>query len=199
MSFVELLILYELWAGERLVLEKAVPRKRRPERPISVSAVPFGSGIDIWPSCRFIGALFRALRALPGGVGRFMPCDIGANPSQFRHIGWEKCEVFLDGLLLLFQYPPGSASALLEGTLPLRYRAGRFACKVPTWRLPVRGHAADLVTEGREEVGIVRVEPGASAAMPYISGGGKTPAHLARHGSLGIQRAATCLKEPQGS
>ena len=55
-SYVELLILYELWAGERLSLEKAHPRYLRPGRPISVSAVPFGPGIDIWRSCRFIGA-----------------------------------------------------------------------------------------------------------------------------------------------
>ena len=45
-SYVELLILYELWAGERLSLEKAVPRYLQPRRPISVSAVPFGPGID---------------------------------------------------------------------------------------------------------------------------------------------------------
>ena len=57
-SFVEILILYELWAGERLELEKAVPRYRRPGRPISVSVVPFGPGTDIWRSCRFLGALF---------------------------------------------------------------------------------------------------------------------------------------------
>ena len=49
-SYVELLILYELWAGERLTLEKAHPRCLRPGRPISVSAVPFGPGIDIWRS-----------------------------------------------------------------------------------------------------------------------------------------------------
>ena len=55
-SYVELLILYELWAGERLELEKAVPRYRRLGRSISVSAVPFGPGTDIWRSCRFIGA-----------------------------------------------------------------------------------------------------------------------------------------------
>ena len=47
-SYVELLILYELWAGERLEFEKAVPRYRRPGRSISVSAVPFGPGTDIW-------------------------------------------------------------------------------------------------------------------------------------------------------
>ena len=55
-SYVELLILYELWAGERLSLEKAHPRYLRRGRPISLSAVPFGPGIDIWRSCRFIGA-----------------------------------------------------------------------------------------------------------------------------------------------
>ena len=60
-SSVELLILYELWAGERLSLEKAHPRYLRPGRPISVSAVPFGPGIGIWRSCHFIGAMMRSL------------------------------------------------------------------------------------------------------------------------------------------
>ena len=90
-SYVELLILYELWAGERLSLEKATPRYLRPGRPISVSAVPFGPGIDIWRSCRFIGALMRSLCLLPGGLGRFVTCSIGANHCRLRHIGWEKC------------------------------------------------------------------------------------------------------------
>ena len=40
-SFVEMLILCERWAGERLVLEEAHPRYLRLGRPISVSAVPF--------------------------------------------------------------------------------------------------------------------------------------------------------------
>ena len=38
-SYVELLILHELWAGERLVLEKAHPWYLRRGRPISVWAV----------------------------------------------------------------------------------------------------------------------------------------------------------------
>ena len=63
--------MYELWAGERLQLEKAVPRYLRPGRPISVSAVPFGPGTDIWRSCRFLGALFRGLRDLPFGLTAF--------------------------------------------------------------------------------------------------------------------------------
>ena len=73
-SYVELLILYELWPGERLELEKAVPRYRRPGRSISVSAVPLGPGTDIWRSFRFLGALFRGLRDLPFGL-------------RLRHIG----------------------------------------------------------------------------------------------------------------
>ena len=72
-------------------MEKAHPRYLRPGRPISVSAVPFGPGIDIWRSCRFIGALMRSLSLLPGGLRRFVPCSIGANHCRLRHIGWEKC------------------------------------------------------------------------------------------------------------
>ena len=147
-SFVELLIIYELWAGERLSLEKAHPRYLRAGRPISVSGVPFGPGIDIWRiwrSCLFIGALMRSLCLLPGGLGRFVPCSIGANHCRLRHIGWEKCghgltsgpresasEPFLNELLGLLRYPPGSGRALLAGTPPLRYCAARFACRKPT-------------------------------------------------------------------
>ena len=143
-SYVELLILYELWAGERLVLEKAHPRYLRPGRPISVSAVPFGPSIDIWRSCRFIGAMMRSLCLLPGGLGRFVPCSIGANHCRLRHLGWERCchglssrpresasAPFLDQLLALFHYPSGSSAALLNGTLPLRYCSVKFAAKVP--------------------------------------------------------------------
>ena len=90
-SFVELLILFELLAGERLSLEKAHPRYLRPGRLISVSSVPFGPGIDVWRSCRFIGALMRSLSLLPGGLRHFVPCSIGANHCRLRHIGWENC------------------------------------------------------------------------------------------------------------
>ena len=174
-SYIELLILFELWAGERLVLEKAVPRYRRPGLPISVSAVPFGPGIDIWRSCRFIGALFRALSALLGVIGRFMPCDVGANHCRHRHIGWAKwghgltsrpresaSEGFLDDLLL-FRYLLRSPPALLGSTLPLQYCAGRFACRIPTWCLPADGHVVDLVTEWSAVGGVVQEEHSAPA------------------------------------
>ena len=126
-----------------------------------MSAVPFGPGIDIWRTCGFIGALVSSLCLLLGGLGRFVPCSIGANHCRLRHIGWEKCghgltsrpresasEAFLHELLLLFQYPPKSSRALLAGTLPLKYCSARFRSRVPTWRLRVPGHAADLVHAG---------------------------------------------------
>ena len=195
-SYVELLILDELWAGERLTLEKAHPRYLRPGRPNSVSAVPFGPGIDFWRSCRFIGALMRSLCLLPGELGRFVPCSIGANHRRLCHIGWEKCghgltsrpwesasEPFLNEFLDLSNSSPGSARALLAGTLPLRYCAARFACRSPTWRLHASGHVTGLVTS------VVGVEGEfVDCEVSWVSGSGpgrkrirlnrKTPAHL---------------------
>ena len=136
-------------------------RYLRPGRPISVSAVPFGPGIDIWSSCRFIGDMMRSLCMLPGGLGRFVPCSIGANHCRLRLLGWERCShgltsrphegasgPFLDQLLLLFHYPPRSSGALLAGSLPLRYCSAKFAFRTPFWTLPVPGHVAGLITDG---------------------------------------------------
>ena len=199
-SYVELLILYELWAGERLSLEKATPRYLRPGRSISVSAVPFGPGTDIWRSCRFLASLMRSLCLLPGGLGRFVPCSIGANHCRLRHIGWEKCGHgltsrpresasvhFLDELLALFRYPSGSGHALLAGTLPLRYCTTRFACMMPTWRLPALGAVHSLVVAYSEVVDKV-VDAQVDRGVCWVSGSGpgrkrirlirKTPAHL---------------------
>ena len=72
-SYLDLLILYEQWAGEKLSLEKAVPRLRRPGR------------------CRFIGALCRSLACLPGRFEILVPCSTCANLSRHRCIGWERC------------------------------------------------------------------------------------------------------------
>ena len=183
-SYVELLILYELGAGERLVLEKAHPRYLRPGRPISVSAVPFGPGIDIWRSCRFFGALMRSLCMLPGGLGRFVPCSIGANHCRLRQVGWERCShgltsrrresasvPFLDQLLPLFQNPPRSSGALFAGTLPLRYCSTRFACRVPFCTLPVPGHVARLIAAEGQAAPVGEVEV-AGRDIHWICGSG---------------------------
>ena len=149
-----------------------------------MSAVPFGPVTDIWRSCRFIGALMRSLCLLPGGLGRFVPCSFGANHCRLRHIGWEKrghgltsrlresaFKPFLNELLGLFQYPPGSGRALLAGTLALRYCAARFACRTPTWRLPESGHVAVLVTAVADVVG--EVVDCAADEVSWVSGLGR--------------------------
>ena len=157
-SYVELLILYERWAGERLRIEEAVPKHRRPGRPISVSAAPLCPDADIWKLCLFFGHMLRALTKLPGGLGRFLLGRIGANHGRLRHVGWEKCchgltcrpressgEVFLCDLLSLLGYPSGSGSALQNGTLQLRYHTVPFARRIPTWRLPTSGQVPKII------------------------------------------------------
>ena len=130
--------------GERLELEKAVPGYRRPGRSISVSAVPFGPGTDIWRSCRFIGALFRGLQDLLLGLRRFVPCDIGASHTGCGTFGGSgvvmvllpgpeslRLKIFLNWLLILFGYPSGSVAALLADVLLFRYCSARLACGLP--------------------------------------------------------------------
>ena len=81
----------------------------------------------------------RSLCTLSGGIGRFVPCAIGANHCRLRHIGWEESghgltcrpretalEAFLNELLL-----SRSAPALLGGVSPLRYCADGFASRSP--------------------------------------------------------------------
>ena len=151
--------------------EKVLPYYRRAGRPISVSAVPVGPGIDIWRSCRFIGSIFRFLDRLPGGLRRFVPCGIGANHCRLRHVGWEKCghglasrpletsdPGFLDDLLRVFGYPGGSGELLLADQLPLRYCTDRFAFRNPRWNLPERGHVHSLLTPVWDGASIVEVD-----------------------------------------
>ena len=105
-------------------------------------SVPAGPSIDMWRSCRFLGAMFRAVGGLPGGLGRFLPCRIGANHCRLRSIGWERCghgltsrsleasdAGFLDDLLFLFGYPAGSGQSLVDGSLRMRYCSGNFSHK----------------------------------------------------------------------
>ena len=90
-SFLELLILFEQWAGHRLLGEKVTRPHVRAGRPISVSSVPVSEGIEIRHGCQFISSLVRALCRLPGGLGRFLPCQVGTHLSRLRHLGWNQC------------------------------------------------------------------------------------------------------------
>ena len=91
--------------------------------------------------------------------------------------------------LSLFRYPPRSGRALLNGTLPLRYCAARFAYSTPTWRLPVSGQVRGLVaaypdTAGDlgDEVVALRVFRGSRSGpgRKRFRLNRKTPAHLVK-------------------
>ena len=164
-SFVELLILYENWAGEKLRVEFSVPKYRRPGRPISVSAAPFCPDADIRNLCQYLATMMRALCRLPGGIGRFIPGRTGANHNRLRHVGWQKCchglscrplntsgEGFLDDLLGLLGYPSGSGAALLGGSLRPKYQTFSFAYRKPTWRIPLIGEVANIIAFGGNDI-----------------------------------------------
>ena len=115
--------------------------------------------------------MLRAFCVLLGGLAGFFlvllvpitagyGISVGLNPfmvtSRPRETSGNR---FLDELLFLFGYPPGSGGALLRGTLRLRYCMSRFAHKVPTWSLPVSGGVALLVSSGHGGGMLVRSDP----------------------------------------
>ena len=90
-SYLEVLILFEPWAGHRLLSEKVTRPYVPAHSPISISSVPVSQGLEIRQGCRFISSLIRALGKLPGGIGRFLPCSVGGHESRLRHLGWDQC------------------------------------------------------------------------------------------------------------
>ena len=90
-SFWELLILFEQWAGHRLLSEKVTRSHVRAHRPILIPSVPVTEGIEIRHGCQYVSSLVRALSKLPGGLGRFLPCNLGSHMSRLRHLGWNQC------------------------------------------------------------------------------------------------------------
>ena len=81
-SFLELLILFEQWAGHRLLCEKVTGPHVRANRPILIPSVPVSERIEIRHGCQFVSSLVRALSKLPGGLGRFLPCCLGSHMSR---------------------------------------------------------------------------------------------------------------------
>ena len=65
--------------GKGCLWSSALPKYQRRRRSITVTASSGVAETVIWRSCRFIGALFRALQDLLGGLGRFIPGRIGGN------------------------------------------------------------------------------------------------------------------------
>ena len=148
-SFLELLILFEQWAGHRLRSEKVTWPHVRANRPILIPSVPVSEGIEIRHGCQFISSLVRALAKLPGGLGGFLPCWLGSHMSCLRHLGWNQCSHGLTSRPLeschhqclkavcgVSGYPKVSALELLDGTLKLRHCTTLFPMRFPPWSLP---------------------------------------------------------------
>ena len=95
-------------------------------------------------------------------------------------------------LLVLFGYPSSSAAVLLGVELLFRCCSGGFACRVPTWGLPARGHVQGLVAEfaGVEEV--PWSSSVAHAQLPGLFGGAKV---LSRRRILGSLKRVRLLRK----
>ena len=132
--------------------------------PFLIPSVLVSEGIEIRHGCQFISCLVRALAKLPGGLGRFLPCQLGSHKSRLRHLGWSQCSHGLTSRQLepchhqclkavcgVLGYPKGAAAELLDGTLELRYCTTIFTTRFHPWSLPRVGNGGgkrQFVTPG---------------------------------------------------
>ena len=125
-SYFELLLMFEIYAGHRLHVEKAIRPHLRP----SSQTPSFFLGFRLVQGKRSATGVsfFTVLGHLPGGLVRFVPCHPIAHYTRLLHVGWgqcghglssrprESCDLqFLTPLLNFFGYPDGAATELFNG------------------------------------------------------------------------------------
>ena len=154
-------------------------------------SVPVSEGIEIRHGCQFISSLVRALGKLPGGLGGFLPCQVGSHLSRLRHLGWNQCShgltsrpleschhLCLSAICGVLGYPRGSAAELLDGVLKLRCCTTPFSKRFPTWSLPPVGHGrirsldiaiGDAVANGSNVVKRVRLTRKTQGSVTPVS------------------------------
>ena len=122
-----------------MLSEKVTRPHVRANRPILIPSVPVSDGIEIRHGCQFLCSFVRALAKLPGGLGQFLPCELGSHMSRKRHLGWNHCSHgltsrpfeschhrCLKAVCGVLGYPKASALELLDGTLKLRHCTDLF-------------------------------------------------------------------------
>ena len=70
-------------------MEKAVRRYRRLDAQFQYLLFRLVQALALGDLAGSFGPFFG--HCVPGGIGRFLLCDIGANHCRLQHIGWEKC------------------------------------------------------------------------------------------------------------
>ena len=217
-SFLELLILFEQWAGHRLLSENVIGPHVRANRPILIPSVPVSEGIAIRHGCQFLSSLVRPLAKLPGGLGRFLPCRLGSHMSRLRHLGWNQCshgltsspleschQQCLKAVCGVLVYPKGAAAELVDGTLKLRYRTTIFTTRFHPWSLPrivngggkrqvvTPGHPSDTGSIMDKRVGLTRkTRPSASSHVKHPTPRRwkrlRSPSSVGEGGEVGVPR-----------
>ena len=149
----EILLLFEQWAGHRLLTEKVTRPHVRPNRPILIPSVPVSEGIEIGHGCQLLSSLFELWPKLPGDIGTFLPpwgwlSYVQVKASWMESVfSWfvlktlESCHhQCLKAVCGVLGYPKGSASEHLDGTLKLRHCTDMFTMRFTPWSLPWVGN-----------------------------------------------------------
>ena len=148
-SYFELLLMFEIHAGHRLLCEKAIRPHLRPRRPLVYSSFLVSGGQEIKHGCQFLHGHFRSLGHLLGGLSKFLPCQPSAHYTRLLHVGWgqcgqglssrpwESCDIqVIKPLLDFFAFPERAATELKNGTVKLRYSSVPFSKRFPSWLVP---------------------------------------------------------------
>ena len=162
-SYLELLLMFEVFTGHRLLTENTVRTQRRPGRSLVFSGFSVSIRQEIRHGCQFLHSFFRALGHLPSGLAWFIPCQPSAHHARLSHLGWERyghglssrpresCDhQILAPLLDFFGYPDGAATELFNGTLKLRYSSTPFSKKLPSWPVSHLSGCIPVVGPGHE-------------------------------------------------
>ena len=139
-----ILILFEQWAGLRLLSETVTRPHFRPIRHILIPSAPVSEGVESRQRCQFVSSLVGALsKLLAVWVGS---CHVALVPTCQDFVIWGGINAPMvipqDHWNLVTTSAlghEGSAAELLDGSLKLRFFTTVFTKQFPPWVLPRLG------------------------------------------------------------